>query len=115
MKHQAEGVTTVSVAAFGALISMQPGASLTTWRVRLFDVVVSVKGLQGRHPAQPQQAAAMCHHPDERGYTEVDCGDTSMQQEADPAPNRHPDPHTQEHHEQKLHQGVHVVLRVSRT
>jgi hypothetical protein len=33
-----------------------------------------------------------------------------MQQEADPESDRHPDPHTQEHHEQKSYQGAHVIL-----
>jgi hypothetical protein len=35
-----------------------------------------------------------------------------MPQAADPESKRNPAPHTQEHHEQKPRQGVHVVLLV---
>jgi hypothetical protein len=36
-----------------------------------------------------------------------------MQKEADAETDRYPDSHTQEHHDQKPHQGAHIVLLVS--
>ena len=62
--HQAIRVTTVSVVACDALLSMQPGASLTTWCQARSMSSVSVEGLQGRNPAQPQKATPKRDDPD---------------------------------------------------
>lgn len=101
--HQAVRVTTISVVAFDALVSIPPGASWTTWNqaVRCRRIRRGPPGSKSGSAAEsspqasPPRITLLC------GHTQVNGGDKPMQQKADPEPNRHPDRHTHQHHDQK--------------